>query len=153
MALYENIQWLVDNRGITIHQLEKDLELSNGSARRWKYNQPNLSTVIKLAKYFNLTVDELLTMEADTKFMIDWKAVSSKSVVISAKTEGEALRKWYKWAKDSDKVTQHETVMDRSIHVVDLSADSSSAQGHNVTDIENDDPDSSSKGTSLDYHH
>lgn len=58
--LVDNIRKLCDEKGITIYRLEHDADLANGTVSKWKDNMPRVTTLQKVAKYFDVTIDELL---------------------------------------------------------------------------------------------
>ena len=62
--LYKNIYELVKSKGITIRQLERDANLSNGSIRRWNNTIPNIENVQKVAKVLGVSID-FLTNDID----------------------------------------------------------------------------------------
>ncbi|MBC1474950.1 helix-turn-helix transcriptional regulator [Listeria grandensis] len=63
MGLYENIKSLAKQRGISIAQLERDLEFSNGSIAKWNDNSPSIDKIKKVAKKFDVSTDVLLGIE------------------------------------------------------------------------------------------
>lgn len=65
--LLKNVKRLCDQRGISIWSLEKAIDASNGTIGKWKNSSPRVETVKKVADYFGVTVDELLSeTEKDT---------------------------------------------------------------------------------------
>lgn len=60
--LVSTISDLCKERGITIKSLEKDLKFGNGTIRRWDTSKPAISAVVKVACYFDVSVDYLLGM-------------------------------------------------------------------------------------------
>jgi transcriptional regulator with XRE-family HTH domain len=60
MSIYQRIQELAKSRKISIRQVELDLKFSNGTIRKWKSSAPT-QRLTKVADYFNVTVDYLLT--------------------------------------------------------------------------------------------
>lgn len=65
--LVSNISDLCKERGITIKALEKDLKFGNGTIRRWDVSKPAISAVVKVACYFDVSVDYLLGMSSYRK--------------------------------------------------------------------------------------
>ena len=57
MRIVENIKVLCAERGISIPKLEKILGLSNGSIYNWNKSFPSVDKVVKVADYFNVSVD------------------------------------------------------------------------------------------------
>lgn len=47
-------------KGISISQLERDLEFPRSSICKWNDNQPGIRKVQKVADYFNVPIETLL---------------------------------------------------------------------------------------------
>lgn len=47
-------------RKITIAELERNVGLANGSIGKWKQHNPRIDSVLKVANFFNCSVDDLL---------------------------------------------------------------------------------------------
>ena len=60
-GLYANVRLLCKERNITVAELERAAGLGNGVIRKWDNASPTLRTVIAVANYFGVTLDELLT--------------------------------------------------------------------------------------------
>lgn len=63
MTLFERIEELCNSRGISQGKLEKELGFSNGSISKWKNSTPNPDRLKKLADYFGVSVEYLMTGE------------------------------------------------------------------------------------------
>ena len=63
MGLKERVRNLCENYGITAQQLEKTLGFSNGYIGKLNTSSPNLRTVQRIAQYFGVSVDFLMTGE------------------------------------------------------------------------------------------
>lgn len=59
--MYDQIIILCGKAGISIARLERDTELGNGTIRRWKHGEATVEKVKRVADYFGVTVDSLLT--------------------------------------------------------------------------------------------
>jgi len=59
--LVENIQRLCKENNTTFGALEKKLEIGNGVIAKWNKSSPRVGTVQKVADYFGVTVDALLS--------------------------------------------------------------------------------------------
>ncbi len=61
--LVENVSRLCKERNTTIFSLERELGIGNGTIGKWKgrARSPRLETVKRIADYFGVTVDELLS--------------------------------------------------------------------------------------------
>lgn len=60
MNTYEIIKELVKQHFITVAQLERTLDLSNGSISKWAKSKPNSEPLEKVADYLNVSTDYLL---------------------------------------------------------------------------------------------
>lgn len=66
MNLHQTIKNLCSQKGITIAELERKLDFSNGQIRRWnKGHYPSADRLQKVADYFDVSVDYLLGREKD----------------------------------------------------------------------------------------
>ena len=59
--LLKNIARLCDQKGISIARLERETGISNGTVGRWNTSSPSVDNVRKVADYFGVTIDELLS--------------------------------------------------------------------------------------------
>ncbi|MPM79169.1 hypothetical protein SDC9_126202 [bioreactor metagenome] len=59
MSLLERVQKILDEKGITIKQAERESGLSNATIRKWATQNPSLDSIVKLAKYLQVSVDYL----------------------------------------------------------------------------------------------
>lgn len=66
MTFYNRIEELRKTRGISQGSLEKELGFSNGSFSKWKNSMPTPERLKKLADYFQVSVDYLVSGEAET---------------------------------------------------------------------------------------
>ena len=58
--LYDKIKNIAEQKNISIYRIEKDLDLSNGSIRKWNSSIPLSQTLKKVADYLNVSIDKLL---------------------------------------------------------------------------------------------
>lgn len=61
MSLNERIVDLCSKNNISQSKLETDLGIARGSVTKWKTAEPRQSTLQKVADYFNVSVEYLLT--------------------------------------------------------------------------------------------
>ena len=61
--LLEKIKKLCEQTDISITKLEKELGLSQNSMNKWKDHSPKADNIVKVADYFNVSVDYLLGRE------------------------------------------------------------------------------------------
>lgn len=59
--LFDNVVFLCNERNISIARLEKECGLGNATVRGWEHGTPTIGTVKKVADYFGITVDALLS--------------------------------------------------------------------------------------------
>ena len=64
MSFYERIESLRKTRGISQGALEKELGFSNGSVSKWRTSMPTPERLQKLAEFFQVSVDYLVTGES-----------------------------------------------------------------------------------------
>ena len=60
MNTFQRIQSLANQKGISIAELERRLNLSNGLIARWKKSAPSSKGLVAIADYFDVSVDYLL---------------------------------------------------------------------------------------------
>ena len=58
--LYDKIKNIAEQKNISIYRIEKDLDLSNGSIRKWNSSIPLSQTLKKVADYLNVSIDKLI---------------------------------------------------------------------------------------------
>lgn len=57
----ENIKALCKEKGVNIRTLEKEVGISNGTIGRWDTINPRVDTLKRVADYFNVSIDSLLS--------------------------------------------------------------------------------------------
>ncbi|WP_313579344.1 helix-turn-helix domain-containing protein [Lacrimispora sp.] len=65
MTVFERIESLRKSKKISQGKLEKELGFSNGSISKWKTSMPTLERLQKIADYFGVTINYLMTGEED----------------------------------------------------------------------------------------
>lgn len=63
MTLLDRVKKLCETRGISQGTMEKEIGLSNGASYKWKNSSPSMGVLEKLSKYFNVSVNYLMTGE------------------------------------------------------------------------------------------
>lgn len=58
--LLEKIKKLCADRGITIHRIEVDCKIGNGTISAWDKSRPQSDTLLKVAEYFGVSMEYLL---------------------------------------------------------------------------------------------
>lgn len=55
--VFEKIEALAKEKGITVAALEKSLGFGNGTIRGWKTKSPSLKNITRVARYLGVSVD------------------------------------------------------------------------------------------------
>lgn len=55
--VFEKIEALAKEKGITVAALEKSLGFGNGTIRGWKTKSPSLKNITRVARYLGVPVD------------------------------------------------------------------------------------------------
>lgn len=76
MNLYDIVQILCEQNSIKISFLEKQLKLGNGTIRKWRNTVPSGDRLLKVAKYFNVSVDYLLGYTINTDITLTTKQMT-----------------------------------------------------------------------------
>lgn len=58
--ILEKIRKLCSQKGITISELEKECGIGNATISRWDKSFPRMDTLIKVAKYFEVSIEYFL---------------------------------------------------------------------------------------------
>lgn len=66
MSLVEKIKSLAQEKNITIAELERKTNISNGQIRKWDNITPGVDKVKLVADFFNISVDELLSEDTSS---------------------------------------------------------------------------------------
>lgn len=61
MEIVERIKSLCITENITIKELERIIQISNGSIRHWNEKTPSVERVLLVADYFKISLDWLVT--------------------------------------------------------------------------------------------
>lgn len=67
MSTYEIIKMLCKKNGVSVSFLEKELGFSNASISKWKKSAPGAESVKKVADYFGVTIDYLISGDSGEK--------------------------------------------------------------------------------------
>lgn len=65
MSVYSAVKTRADGMNISIAELEKRAEVSNGTIGGWKTGRPYAETLQKVAKVLDCTIEDLLKGEDD----------------------------------------------------------------------------------------
>lgn len=61
--LYDNVKKICEEKGITIMQLEQELEFPRSYICKWNNNEPGIRKVQKVADYLGVPIEKLLKQE------------------------------------------------------------------------------------------
>lgn len=61
MGIVDRIRALCEEKGITINKLEKEADIGRGNVARWGKHRPNIDKVQRVADYFGVSADYILT--------------------------------------------------------------------------------------------
>lgn len=61
MGIVDRIRTLCEEKGITINKLEKETGIGRGNIARWDKHRPNIDNVQRVADYFVVSTDYILT--------------------------------------------------------------------------------------------
>lgn len=67
MGIYDNVKKLADERGVSIYRIERDTGISNGAIARWNDAVPSSVNLMKVAKYFEVSLESLLEPKKENK--------------------------------------------------------------------------------------
>lgn len=65
MNIYEKIQYLARNQGLSVRELGNKLNIGPTTLYKWKSQTPKSDILIKVADYFNVSTDYLLGRSND----------------------------------------------------------------------------------------
>ena len=113
MTVYERVESLRKERKISQGNLEKELGFSNGSISKWKTSMPKPERLQKIADYFGVSVDYLMTgkeKEGGEKYYINDETASIAQEIF----DNKELRLLFDAAKDAqpdDLQTVHQMLL------------------------------------------
>lgn len=64
MQLYKNIEQICKDKNIPVAKLEREAGIPNGTLRRWGTISPGIKSVIAVADYLDVSIDELCGRES-----------------------------------------------------------------------------------------
>lgn len=74
--MLKKIKNLCMEKEITLAELERATDISNGSIRRWDTVSPNIKNVEKVADYFHVSLDYLMDKDINSDLCSDAMAVA-----------------------------------------------------------------------------
>lgn len=84
IQLYEKINMLCNIKNISIRQLEKLTGLSQNTINNWKEHLPSIEKVVLVAKYFDVSVDYLVSNSDNPKSHKSEISSSSGKILVAA---------------------------------------------------------------------
>lgn len=60
MSIFDNIEQLAKEKGVSISKLESDCGMGNGTVRLWKTSSPTIKNLKKIADYFEVPIEYFL---------------------------------------------------------------------------------------------
>lgn len=60
MTIYSAIQGIANSKGLSVYQIEKDLNLSNGNIGKWNKSMPRADKLQSVADYLGVTTTFIL---------------------------------------------------------------------------------------------
>lgn len=63
ILIIEKIRALCNAMGITIAELERSLNISNGAISKWDKSKPSAENILKISEYFGLSMEYFLRNE------------------------------------------------------------------------------------------
>lgn len=93
MSLLEKIKLLASTHQMSLAELERRLDFSNGSLRKWGTSIPSGDKIEKVADYFNVSTDYLLgrtdnpsiAKDGDVPETIDLRNIAAQSMLFDGK--------------------------------------------------------------------
>lgn len=100
MSVYDKILRECHARNVSIYALEKAIGASKGSIIKWEKSKPSIDAIVKIADYFNVSVDYLM---GRAEFTDEDKANGvTDSVKLKLNTEEYELILNYRELKEAD---------------------------------------------------
>lgn len=98
MNFYDRLCMLIKERGLSQRRVELDLGFGSASISKWKKSVPNMDKVQRLAEYFNVSAEYLMTgEEKGEKYYINDETAQIAQQIF----ENKELRLLFDTAKDS----------------------------------------------------
>lgn len=63
-TLLDKTKALCKSRGISQRKMEQEIGISNGASSKWASSSPSIEVLQKLSKYFEVSIDYLMTNDA-----------------------------------------------------------------------------------------
>ena len=104
MTFYDRIEMLRKEKGISQGVLEKELGFSNGSYCKWRTSMPTHERLQKLANFFQVSVDYLVSGEeaASIPFLNEETALTARQIYEKDKVLFDVYR-----SADKDRLVEY----------------------------------------------
>lgn len=66
MSIFHKVKSLAAQNNLSLSELERRLDLSNGQLGKWKTSKPSIDKVQLVADYFDVSIDYLLDREKES---------------------------------------------------------------------------------------
>lgn len=63
--VYDNVKKIASERGLPICEVEKSAGLGNGVIGAWRKSDPQISSVLKVAKALDVSIEDLIKEETE----------------------------------------------------------------------------------------
>ncbi|MBC2136662.1 MULTISPECIES: helix-turn-helix domain-containing protein [Listeria] len=97
MTIVDRVKSLCQKRDMSLNDLEKELNFGKNSIYRWKERNPSIDKVDKVADYFNVSTDYLLS-RTDNPYLDD---IPQEAATIAAHIDPDAT------AEDMKKILEY----------------------------------------------
>lgn len=67
MQIYQEITRICTEKNISVAKMERDLGIANGTIRRWGATNPGIKSVVDVANYLEVSIDELCGRESPSE--------------------------------------------------------------------------------------
>lgn len=71
MELLDRIKILCKKKGVSQRKMEQDIGISNGASSKWENSSPSVEVLQKVASYFNVSINYLITGETTSTALTD----------------------------------------------------------------------------------
>lgn len=81
MKTKDIIKHLAQNKQLTLAELERKLDISNGTIGKWDVRKPNTEPLEKVADYFNVSTDYLLGRDHPIEWGKDFETIELQELL------------------------------------------------------------------------
>lgn len=84
MGIADRVRMLAEKNGYTIAHLEREMGFSQGSIRNWNKAAPSADKLYKVSKFFNVTMEYILTGIEQVSAQQDVSGISEDGLEVGA---------------------------------------------------------------------